>query len=140
MSAFLKKNFKILSLFLILSMVLSFSLVKAYEAPLSVQIMRHEVAYNDYVAGNTYTKNTLGIAQSVYNSTNFTSLTNLCENCKIGIKLMTGNEQRSMIVTQMGNTYAFPASSYEGDYYLKMARYDFTLLNTFVYGTWNINK
>ena len=140
MKLFLKSNFKILTFFFVLSIALSVTLVKAYDSPDQVQIIRNDLRYNNYVAGATYNKNTYGILQRVYNSETFTAFNNPCTSCQIGVRLKEGTEQRAFVTTQMGETVSLGTySQYEGNYHLEMARYDYSLLTTYSYGTWYIN-
>lgn len=135
------RKFKILSFFLALCICLSATLVKAYSSPSSVQIARTDLQYNNYVDGNTYNKNTFGIIQRVYNRKTYTAITNPCSSCKVGIKLKAGSEQRGFATSQMGNTVSLGTySQIEDNYKLSMARYDFTLLTTYSFGTWYINS
>ena len=141
MSNFIKKYYKIFTFIFVLSLFLSYNIVKAYSSPASVQMIWHDVKYNQYDSSDTFTKNTFGVAQKVYNSNTFTALTNPCPNCQIVYKLKAGVEQRGSAVTTMGHTYNLgSASVYTDDYRLEAARFDFTLLNTNTYGTWYINS
>ena len=141
MSNFLKKNMKTLVFIFALAIVLSYTMVKAYSSPATVQIMRHNVT-NSYVNGTTYTKNTTN-SQSVKLTDVFTALTNPCNNCKIGVKLYdaSSNSLVGQILQLYRNTNGtFNYSYFTGDYYLSIARLDATLLSTYVYGTWYLNQ
>lgn len=141
---FLNKKRQIrLFLYLILSIILSFNLVKAYSTPGSVQIIQHELEYQVYTTnGAWYTKNTPGIVQRVYNRETFTTLTNPCTSCKIASRLKKSpSDFSTVVITTTGNTGVFTSiTTTEGDWQLQQMRYDFSLLNTYHYGTWYINS
>lgn len=141
MSSYLKKSFKFLAIALVLNVALCFYAVKAYDAPDFVQIIRNDLKYNKYEAGDTFTKDTAGKNQRVYNKETITPLTVPCTDCKISVRLKSGSEIRKTVTTVMGDTKDFGAtSSIKGDYYLEMARKDITLVSTSTYGTWYINS
>lgn len=137
-----KKSWKMLSVFLVLSIALSFSLVKAYNTPASVQIIQNDLKYQTYTTGTWYTKNTFGIAQRVYNRETFTAMTNPCTDCQVASRLRRSpSDYSTVVVTKMGGTGVFTEmSTTEGDWQLQQMRYDFTLLTTYHYGTWYINS
>lgn len=78
--------------------------------------------------------------QSVKINNAFTSMTNPCPNCEFRVKphnVSTGTLGGT--VAKMGGTYSFvnhDGASAPGTYYLKVARFDYTLLKSTVDLTW----
>ena len=134
------KSLKIISLLLVLTLALSFTVVRAYDSPLSAIWMIHDLT-SDYTSGTTYNKNTV-LYQSIYNKEMFTVLTNPCTNCVLQSRVVRdGNINCAPISTTMKHYGVFEVdSAVLGNYKLERRRADPTLLKTASYGTWYINE
>ena len=136
------KYIKILSILFILTMILSFTAVKAYDNPPSAQWMISDLKHSSWNTGEKFAKTALDINQSMYNREMFTAITNPCTNCVLESKLIRDDPYEVTDINQskMGDYIKFSnLSSVNGVYDLQLKRYDFTLLDTYSYGTWYIN-
>lgn len=135
----MKNAIKISLLLLMFTVSLSYCVVKAYDSPQVVMVIKNGLIKNQWTnMSETYTKTNLTI-QSYQNDNTFTSLTNPCPNCKIETILYGINYQT--VVTTLGKTAKFTDSlmNEPGDYKIKLRRKDSTLLNTYHYATWHLN-
>lgn len=135
----MKKILKISTILLALTISLGYCIVKAYDSPQTVMVIKNGLIKNQWDPPSvTYTKTNM-IIQSYQNDDTYTSLTNPCNDCKIETVLYGINSQS--VVTTRGTTASFNNSlmNEPGDYYIKVRRKDFTALNTYHYATWHLN-
>ncbi len=134
---------KIFAVTAVFTLALCFAVVKAYDAPYAVGLGMEGIKYAQFKHTDYYTKNVLG-DQSVNMMNVFTSLTNPCPKCKIGVKPFNENgDAYAGISLQLGEEEAFvghDGSSWTGNYRLGFMREDFTLLNTTISAIWYLNR
>lgn len=136
----MKKIIKISAILLIFTLSLSFCVVKAYDSPQVVMVVRNGLIRNEWTDPSvTYTKINTKI-QSYQNDDTFTALTNPCNNCEIKTRLV-GPYNEQTVTTTRGTTEEYKNSLMNelGNYYIRIKRSDTTLLNTYHYATWHLN-
>lgn len=136
----MKKSIKLMLIILVLTLSLSFCIVKAYDSPQVVMVLKNGLIKNQWSDPSVmYTKTNL-TTQSYQNDNTFTSLTNPYDDCKIQTRLV-GEYNEQTVTTTRGNTKEYTGSMMNelGDYYIVIRRSDTTLLSTYHYATWHLN-
>lgn len=137
----MKKSYGLITIMLTFAIVCVCATAKAYSSPNYVALCMEGVKYGQFNKQTTYYTKNRGSYQSVRVDRASTALTNPCPNCQIGFKLaMSSGVEFSGAAAKMGETQSFSSNTTaHGDYRLKMMRADFTLLDTSVDFTWNLN-
>lgn len=136
----MKKIIKISVILLIFTLCLSFCVVKAYDSPQVVMVIRNGLVKNEWTDPSVrYTKINM-TTQSYQNDDTFIALTNPCNNCQIKTRLI-GQYNEQTVTTTRGTTKQYTNSLMNelGDYYIRIKRSDITLLTTYHYATWHLN-
>lgn len=104
-------------------------------------LIDYELVRNKEVITDKFTKDTYSV-QEYYNSSAITTLSNPCTDCKITVRVWNSiTDWSSARVTIPGNTYEIGRTTHAvpGTHKLKIARQDFTLLNTSHTAFWYID-
>ena len=140
---FIKRKLGFYIFVLALCLVLSYSLTKASSVVKTVSISKDGIRYQQYTtATGYYYKEYDGDFQRVSSENAFTTITNPCPNCVIGVRIHTdGNTYSNKVIVRIGEKKGFTeASTAEGNWQMEVMRDDITLMNTSFRGTWYINN
>ena len=137
----MNKYLKISLAIMILSIICSVGISKAYTSPdyhnfMGIKLPASKKAYKS----STYTKNTTTV-QQYHHTGDITSWSGDCDDCMVRTDLSrVGTGITAEVNTYAGDLISFNVLSAEkGDYFMELWRQGFTLVSTEHYGVWYIN-